>query len=212
MPLLPWDRAARPLAPSTCPFPPAISRSVTAWPISSPLRSRCASAATRLVFFRRGRRGSIPIRWSQNFSLSPRRRNRPASRYGRRSRKTPPRHSESAHRRCPQRQALCACAGNDDRPLTRSSPRPRVICPSCQRAAALGSCACSQIKSISPSIPSRSRGVSRSSRTLERDAVDAAAAQDERADPPSLKLRRDGTKTAGWLLWRRFADGEVVWS
>jgi hypothetical protein len=47
-----------------------------------------------------------------------------------------------------------------------------------------------QINSISPAIPSHMRGVSRSSRTLERDAVDADALW---------------TNGAG-------ADGEVVWS
>jgi hypothetical protein len=81
--------------------------------------------------------------------------------------------------RCPQRQALRACAGNDDTPLTRTPPAARVICPSCQRAAARRSCATPQITCIFPAIPSRLRGVSRSSRTLERDAVDAAVSQDE---------------------------------
>jgi hypothetical protein len=32
------------------------------------------------------------------------------------------------------------------------------------------------------------------------------------ADPPSQKLRRDGTNTAERLLRMAFADGEVVWS
>ena len=47
-----------------------------------------------------------------------------------------------------------------------------------------------QIKSISTPVPSHMRGVSRSSRTLERDAMDAGALLTNGAD----------------------ADGEVVWS
>jgi hypothetical protein len=66
-----------------------------------------------------------------------------------------------------------------------------------------------QITSISASILSRLRGVSRSSRTLERDAVDAAVPAygliSGRADEACEGSERAQTNGA-------FADGKIVWS
>jgi hypothetical protein len=61
---------------------------------------------------------------------------------------------------------------------THSPHRPRdlPVVPTCRSPAKL----CVTPNQIYiPAIPSRLRGVSRSSRTLERDAVDAAVSQDE---------------------------------
>jgi hypothetical protein len=60
--------------------------------------------------------------------------------------------------------------------------------------------------------PVPTRGGSRSSRTRDGMRWTRRRRKTSGADPPSLKLRRTGTKTVAWLFRKAGADGKVVWS
>jgi hypothetical protein len=107
---------------------------------------------------------------------------------------------------CVASLAMTMCESRRDK-LTRRANQPNPVQPSPKKYSAF---AVGQITATDSPIPSRSEGRSPSSRTLGRVAVDAAASArkviagrfavsdrrraDDGADPPSLKLRRSGTK------------------